>query len=148
MSSNRVVGRSWRWRRVFRVDREGEHVEEAGDGGRVGRFAVRHRKDLPVRAGQRRGLDAGVAGGAQREAGQGGDPQPSGYQGLYRDEVVGGERYLRRESGRLALPEQIAAAALAAGDPAPIREGGQILLRRVSAPARWRPAVRARVGGA
>src|ERR1035438_4761334 len=153
MNSYRVVRSSWQWRGVFWADCEGEHVEEAGDGGRVGRFAVGHREDLPVGTGQRDSPDAGVAGSAQREAGQGGDAQPCGDQGLYRDEVVGGERYLRRESGRLALPEQIGAAALAARDPAPIREGGQIRLRRVGELARWRLAVRAlavraRVGGA
>ena len=136
----------------FCADREGEHVEEAGDGRRVGRLAVGHRQNLPAGTGQHCGLDAGMTGSTKRETGQRGNAEPGGHQCLHRDEIVGGERYLRREPGRFALPEQVAAAALAAGDPAAVREVGQVRLSGEGVLAGWRrppwvPSRGARIGG-
>jgi hypothetical protein len=125
VSSGRGLGRG-----IFRADGQGEDFEEAGDGRRIGWLAVGHREDLPERTGQRRGMDAGVTGGAQREAGQGGDAEPGRHQGLHSDEVVGGERHVRGEPGGFALPEQVAAAAFAAGDPAAVGEVGQVRFGR------------------
>ena len=122
----------------FCADREGEHVEEAGDGRRVGRLAVGNRQDLPAGTGQHCGLDAGMTGSTKRETGQRGNAEPGGHQCLHRDEIVGGERYLRREPGRFALPEQVAAAALAACDPAAVREVGQVRLSGEGVLAGWR----------
>ena len=57
---------------------------------------------------------------------QEGDPEAGRYQGLRRDEVVGGERDPRGEPGRRALLEQVLAAAVAAGDPAVLRQPRQV----------------------
>ena len=46
-----------------------EDVDEPESGGRVGRIAVGHREDVPAGSGQRRGPDARMTGGPQRQRG-------------------------------------------------------------------------------
>ena len=71
-----------------------------------------------------------MPGCAERQARQCGHSQPGRHQSLHGHEVVRSERDLRREAGQLALPDQVAAAALAAADPAPVRIPGQVRLVR------------------
>jgi len=77
-------------------------------------------------AGQGSGADAGVARRAQAQARQRGDAQARRHQGLHRHIVIGGEGDLGGEPGEGALPDQVAAAALAAGDPPALRVRGKI----------------------
>ena len=103
-----------------------------------------------MRSGQRRGLDARVARGAQRQARERRDTQARRHESLDRDEVVGGERDLRAEAGQLALPDQVAAAPLAAADPPVLRIGGQVRpgwQRRLVGQGPGRMAVRTGRGG-
>ena len=120
-----------------------EHVEEPGHGGRLGRLTVSEGEHLPVGPGQRRGLDARVARRPEREARQRRDAQARRDERLDRDEVVGGERDVRSEAGQLALPDQVAAAALAAADPPVVRIVGQVRPGR----QRGSPAVVPRASG-
>ena len=72
---------------------------------------------MPTRPRERRGDHAGVPGGPQAQPRQRRDAKSSRHQCLNRKVVVGGEGDPRRESSRLALPDQVGAAALATGDP-------------------------------
>jgi hypothetical protein len=63
---------------------------------------------------------------AQAQAGQRRDAQARRDQRLDGHVIVGGERDLRGETGEGALTQQVAAAALAAGDPAPRGVGGEV----------------------
>ena len=72
------------------------------------------------------GAHAGVTGRAQRQPWQQGDAEAGRDEGLRRHEVVGGERDPGREPGVRALPEQVLAAAVAAGDPALAGQPGQV----------------------
>jgi len=76
---------------------------------------------VPACARQRGGDHAGVPHGPQAQSGQRRDAESGRHQRLNRNVVVGGERDPRGEAGRLALPDQVGAAALAAGDPAAAR---------------------------
>src|SRR5207248_10228151 len=82
-----------------------------------GRLAVGQRRHLTVRARQWLGAYPWVAGGPQSQVGRQGDAQPGRGERLRDQDVVGGERDLRSEADPLALPGQVAAAALAASDP-------------------------------
>ena len=95
----------------------GQYVQQPRGGGRVGRIAVGHGEHVPPRARQLSDRDARVPGRAQAQPGQRGHPQPGRDQGLDGHVVVGGEGHLRGEAGQRALPDQVAAAPLAAGDP-------------------------------
>jgi hypothetical protein len=94
-----------------------ERVDEPRGRLRAGGLAVGHGEDVAPRAHQRRGRDTRVPGGSQAQSWQRRDAQPSGHQSLHRQVVVGGERDPWDEAGRLALPDQVGAAALAAGYP-------------------------------
>ena len=108
------------------ADGRAERVEQQRGGGRVRRLAVADRDHRPAGAAQPGRAHARVAGRAQRQAGQQGDAEASRDEGLGRDEVVGRERDPGREPGLRALPEQVLAAPVAAGDPALIGQPGQV----------------------
>ena len=89
------------------------------------RLAVCRRVDVALRAGQLGRHDALDVVRAQGETGLGRDPEAGGDQRLHHDHVVGAGADPRIEPGVGAHGQQVAAAALAAGDPRRVAQGGE-----------------------
>src|SRR5216683_8161825 len=108
-----------------------ERAEQARRRRRVRRVAIAEREYVPVRAGQLRGLDTGMASRPERQVRQRGDAETRGDERVHGYIIIGREGDPGGKAGLRALPEQVAAAPLAARDPAVLGIGGQCLLRAV-----------------